>query len=215
MPLPRLDSTVISPSRTPRRSPWDTSATVSGSAPGLRPRPRCRPRTEPHRKTRDSGSGRFSDSRQPGARYGHRLRSRSRTKKSLGTVIPSGSGSGSGSGRILRSKQPTPFRGGDVSTRKLARHDMGGVATGSRVSGAFPNPSPLPLPFPMYWAGDRGHRSRRPDTVAGHGVGHGRGRCSATAIQRQRTAVLVTPDRHPPWWCRSDRRRSSPGRAGR
>jgi hypothetical protein len=176
MPLPRLDSTVISPSRTPRRSPWDTSATVSGSAPGLRSRPRCRPRTEPHRKTRDRGSRQVQ--RQPAARdpvrppesghgHGHRLRSRSRTKKSLGTVIPSGSGSGSG--RILRSKQPTPFRGGDVSTRKLARHDMGGVATGSPGSGAFPSPSPLP----MCWAGVPGHRSRKPETVIGHGVGHG------------------------------------------
>jgi hypothetical protein len=47
MPLPRLNSTVVPSSRTPRRSPWDTSATVSGSVSG--PRTRNRSRTEAFR----------------------------------------------------------------------------------------------------------------------------------------------------------------------
>jgi hypothetical protein len=62
MPLPRLDSTVIPHSRTPRRSPWGTSATVSGLVPG---HGHCR---TSHESPSGNGTGsvRNSDSGSPG-----------------------------------------------------------------------------------------------------------------------------------------------------
>jgi hypothetical protein len=64
MPLPRLDSTVIPHSRTPRRSPWGTSATVSGSVPGCRS-PESGRGANRLRPAIPSGSDSDSDSTQP------------------------------------------------------------------------------------------------------------------------------------------------------
>jgi hypothetical protein len=73
--------------------------------------------------------------------------------------------SDSNSDRILRSENRTTLRGGDISTRRLGRYDMGGGATGSLASGAFPSPSP------MCWAGG---------VAPGHGHGR-RSKCRSSA----------------------------------
>jgi hypothetical protein len=62
----------------------------------------------------------------------------------------------------LRSEHRITLRGGDISTRRLGRYDMGGErpTTASLASAAFPSPSPCPCPSPMGWAGGLDHPSQ-------------------------------------------------------
>jgi hypothetical protein len=81
----------------------------------------------------------------------------------------SGTGTATATAAGPRSEDRITLRGGDISTRKLGRYDMGGGATGSLASSAFPSPSPCPSP--MCWAGG---------LAPGHGHGR-RSKCRSSA----------------------------------